>query len=215
MTPNPNWRKIPTRTERLEQWLRSRSEASFYDLWGETIDPEWLIFLAEMGDAPKNQLVLAACAVARLSLHLCSEEDIRPQIAAIETCEAWCQGGAATAEQVKEANANADAVYYAARDRHAESHAANVFYCANGATYSATYAAVARSSVPLRPDIIVLSTANAAWWAMKVEIESVSENLTNHDWCQVLCATIRKHIPFERPRPKGMTIWQRLITEDP
>ena len=177
---NPDWRSkiqyLDTLLGTLVEWAASRPEADFMTLWDETIDPEWLPYLAQAGGATKQEMALAACAVARLCLHLIPEGEERPRIA-IETAEAWTRGEA-TAEQVGKAITAA----YAA--------AADAAYAAADADADAAAHAVSSSS--------------SVAYAIQAGIES-----------QLICATIRKHLVFERPpRPKGLTIWQRLAKED-
>ena len=169
---NPNWRRLPRGLpQALSQWVDSRPEATFYDLWDETINPTWLPYLADAGGATKKQLVFAGCAVARLCLHLLPDCILQARNA-LETAEAWCKGEA-TEEQVKEAKNAAYSRPYCTMSAH---------YALNGGTiYAATY------------------------WAVEAGIES-----------QLVCSTVRKHLVFERPpRPKKLTIWQRLVIEDP
>jgi len=180
---NPDWRKVLTFPGELGKWAASRPEASFYDLWNEIIDPEWLVYLAQSGGATKKQIVLAACAVARLCLHLIPEGEDRPRIA-IETTEAWAKG--AITEQVQEA---ATAAYNAYASAYNGGAAAYAVYSAYYAVYSA-----ANTATP----------AYAAAHTLQAGIES-----------QLVCATLRKHLPFERPpRPKRLTVWQRLAKEE-
>jgi len=189
---NPDWRKVLTVPEELVEWVASRPEATFYDIWDETINPAWLPHLAEAGGATKQQIVFAACAVARLCLHLVPEGENRPRVA-IETIEAWCRDEA-TAGQVREAinAANAANAAYA--------NAAYAAYAANAA-YAAAYAASAVYAATNSAASYSATNANAASvYAVRAGIES-----------QLICATLRKNLPFERPpRPKGLTIWQRL-----
>ena len=65
---NHDWRKKLTHPAGLVEWAASRPEASFYDLWDANIEPRWFPYLAVAGGATSQQLVLAACAVARLWL---------------------------------------------------------------------------------------------------------------------------------------------------
>jgi len=97
---------------------------SFYDIWGGATDPEWLPYLAVVGGATKEQLVMASCAVARLCFETndflsLTMEERNGMTVALETAEAWCHGGA-TDEQVSNSHFNIDtgtlvgnAAYYA------------------------------------------------------------------------------------------------------
>jgi len=184
---NPDWRtRTPRFPEELEKWVASRPEATFYDIWDETINPEWLPYLAQSGGATKQEIVFAACAVARLALHLIPEGEDRPRIA-IETSEAWAKGEA-TAEQVQGATI---AAYHAV-------------YAANAAAYAVYSAYSAYYAVYSAANTVTPAYAYAAAYAIQAGIES-----------QLICATIRKHLVFERPpRPKRLTVWQRLAEGD-
>ena len=70
--------------------------------------PKEIIDLAIQKWAPKEQHILASCAVTRLCLHLIPEGENRPRVA-IETAEAWARGEA-TAEQVKKACKDIDSL---------------------------------------------------------------------------------------------------------
>ena len=178
---NPNWRKVLSREE-VAQWADSRPKASFYDLWEDTIDPTWPC-LAKAGGATQQQLVFAVCAVARLCLPLIPEGDERPRIA-IETAEAWCRGEV-TAEQVRESQALAASC--------ATSYIREAGIFAASSTAHFTNLSVMYSS-------FTDDAAIVAYNAMRAGIES-----------QIVCATLRKHLVFERPpRPKDLTVWQRL-----
>jgi len=184
MTPSSDWRwEICTRVyypTYLAEWVASRPKATFYDLWDETINPEWLPYLAQVGGATKEQLILAACAVVRLCFQLLPDDSLVK--IAIETAEAWCRNEA-TLEQVEEAKSNI----------RAHSFATPAYFTLSAASSSAIYAAHA-----------AISTANAVYWTLLTGVEN-----------QLVCATIRKHLPFERPpKLKGLTVWQRLAMED-
>ena len=187
---NPNWRKVLSREE-VAQWADSRPKASFYDLWEDTIDPTWPC-LAKAGGATQQQLVFAVCAVARLCLPLLPEGDDVPVIVVryhpriiIETAEAWCRGEA-TEKQVLESRGSA---------RRKVSGGDYLFVTA--------YAfAAASSAINNDKDSIYFYYAYTVYFAMRAGVES-----------QVACKTLRKHLPFERPpRPKGLTVWQRIAT---
>ena len=153
------WRNRLVYPTELMEWAASRPEATFYDLWDETIDPEWLFYLAEAWGATRQQLVFAACGVARLCLPM------NETYVSLETAEAWCRGEA-TEYQVRKCPT--DAFYYAVNSINTSYYSASTIY------------------------------------TLRAGIKS-----------PLICATIRKHLPFERPpRPKGLTIWQRLAKED-
>jgi len=183
--PRADWRKhIPTRgsSAPLITWVNSRPEASFYDLWEETIDPVWLPTLAKAGGATEQQLVFASCAVSRLCLHMIQVGEVRPRIA-IEVSEAWTRGEA-TWEQLRQAT---DAAYDAHHD----------IYLNGDPDLSAMFAMYAVSVIDFIDDSVV-------YHALQAGLES-----------GVLCATLRKYLPFERPpKEKGLTMWQRLAKEE-
>ena len=66
--------------------------------------PKQVIYTAVANGATRQQLVLAACAVARLCLPAIPAEEDRPLIA-IETAEKWARGEA-TLEQVVKAHSD-------------------------------------------------------------------------------------------------------------
>ena len=203
MIPFPKWRtNLPPRKPEsamvevlIGAWVDSRPEADFITLWDEIIDPECLPYLAKAGGATENQLILAACAVARLCLHLVPEGEDRPRVA-IETTEAWVRGEA-TAEQVKAATNDAYDAYERTLYPLIEPgiYADNISHAIFSAYCATTGNICANKSTTI---------AFASTQTLQAGIES-----------QIICATIRKHLPFERPpRPKGLTIWQRLAKEE-
>ena len=192
---NPDWRKGKGLTYRkdLVEWVDSHPEASFYDLWEEAIDPEWLPHLAQVGGAERQELILAACAVARLCLHLIPPGENRPRIA-IETAEAYTRESEGREQAIK------------ARDvlcSHCEININNsnphrdAIYAVSTASYSAIFFAFAH------PHFFAAYAADTAYWVLQAGVES-----------KVVCATLRKHLNFERPREKGLTVWQRLAKRE-
>jgi len=118
---------------------------------------------------------------------------------AIETAEAWVRGKA-TAEQVSRA---VDAAY-AAR---AVNSAANAAYAAYNAA-NAAFDAAAHSSFAAATAASAIYTYNAATSAVYYTLRAGIEN-------SAVLSTIRKHLVFERPpKPKGLTVWQRLAMEE-
>jgi len=200
MIPNSDWRValtdnyLPHRIDQwLVQWVNSRPEANFITLWDETIDPTWLPYFAEAGGATPQQIILAACGVARLCLPLIPAGEDRPRIA-IETAEAWCRGEAIQEEQLSKVKTDtplAASLYY--------SHTASLrssYYAA----YTAHYVVCAVCTPSQCCTYIYCAISDA----LRAGIES-----------QMICATFRKYLPFERtPKPKGLTLWQRLAVED-
>jgi len=190
---NPDWRKGIIGASNFAEWAASRPEASFYDLWEEIIDPEWLVRLAKIGGATQQQVTLAVCAVARLCLHLVPEWENRPRIA-IETAEAYTRESEGREQAIK------------ARDvlcSHCEININNsnphrdAIYAVSTASYSAIFFAFAH------PHFFAAYAADTAYWVLQAGVES-----------KVVCATLRKHLNFERPREKGLTVWQRLAKRE-
>jgi len=64
------------------------------------------------------------------------------------------------------------------------------------------------------PEVAAAAQA-AATGIYSVYYHSVHYTLQAGIGSQIICATLRKHLPFERPRLKGLTIWQRLAIEEP
>ena len=125
-------------------WARKQKSARA--AWRDCERGDWMLWLlgrqagAPGSDARRN-LVLAACACARLALPYVKESDDHPRVA-IETAEAWARGGTGiTLDQIREAAAyaayaDADAAYAAAA-------AAYAAYAAADAAAAAAYAAYA------------------------------------------------------------------------
>ena len=106
---------------------------------------------------------------------------------AIETAEAWVRGKA-TAEQVSRA---VDAAYAARAVNSAANSAANSAIRTITDVHVDTYTTNTYASA---------YTSNVVYHTLRAGIDS-----------RIVCATIRKHLPFERPpKLKRLTIWQRL-----
>jgi len=192
--PNSDWRKKlnlwDLTTPRgfhpdLVEWVKSRPEASFYDLWEETIDPTWLPYLAQSGGATKKDLILAACGVVRLCLHLLPPRD---GLIAIETAESWARK-VATEGQLHKALYAVPVPTDTSSPAYPAYNAVSI--ACNASAYSDSYLAAA------------CATSDTVYWALRAGNES-----------QVICSTLRKHLNFERPREKGLTVWQRLAAKD-
>ena len=142
--------------------------------------PKEIIDLAIQKWAPKEQHILASCAVARLCLHLIPEGENRPRVA-IETAEAWARGETTDEDLRKARVAAAFSIFNISEESDAAAFAA----------YNSAY--------------LVFTTLPFPTYSSKYALQMGIEN-------QVICATIRKHLPFERPPPppKRLTIWQRL-----
>lgn len=117
-------------------WLRTLPPTSTAaEAWERCDHGGWLVrllgALRRRGLITWQMLVLAACAAARTALVHVPEGETRPRIA-IETAERWARGEA-TAEEVRNAAAAADAAYAAA-------------YTAADAAYAAAYTAAAAAA---------------------------------------------------------------------
>lgn len=79
--------------------------ASLEEAWRNCTKPDWMLWLsARVPNITHQQIVLVACAFARLSLHLVPAGEKRPRLC-IETTEAWANGKASLSE-VYEARRN-------------------------------------------------------------------------------------------------------------
>jgi hypothetical protein len=115
----------------------------FSDFWNNCQDGRYLLLWAGHDQSiSRQQLIYAACQVARLVLPLIPEGENRPRMS-IETAERWCKGKATT-EEVEKA---VDATYSVATFAAAAAAAASAAGSAVDATYSvATFAAAAASA---------------------------------------------------------------------
>ena len=82
-------------------------------LWDDCNRGDWMLWLIARTQHDRKQLVLAACACARLSLKYVPAGDDRPRIA-IETAEKWARDEGSTLDEVRAASAAAFAAAYAA-----------------------------------------------------------------------------------------------------
>src|SRR5580704_11363598 len=119
---------IGDRLEKMGACSNSVKWASNYtsneQAWADCERGDWMLWIAGRLSKDRKQVVLAACACARLSLKYASKGEERPRIA-IETAEAWC-GNGATLAQVK-------AAAYGAADAGAADAAAYAAYAADAA----------------------------------------------------------------------------------
>jgi hypothetical protein len=110
------------------------------DFWNNCQDGKYmLLWAANDLSISRQQLVYAACQVARLVLPFVKQGEERPRIA-IETAEKWCKGKATIKEVEKAASTaaiNANAAFGAAYAAYAASHS----------VADASYAAAAAASV--------------------------------------------------------------------
>ena len=102
-------------------------------LWDDCGGGDWMLWLMARTQHDRKQLVLAACACARLSLKYVPAGEDRPRIA-IETAEKWARDEGATLDDVRAAYVPAACVPAATA---AGANAANAAY---GAAFSATEA---------------------------------------------------------------------------
>ena len=124
---------------------------------------DWLAWLygrlLSRGLVPREPLVLAACEIARTTLHRVSEGEVRP-LRAIETAEAWCRGEASL-DDVRRAGRGAWDAYAAAYVADAAAAAAT----AATATATAAYAADAAAYAADAAAAAATATATAAYAA--------------------------------------------------
>jgi len=172
---------------------RAYPKADFYEVW-DTEDlwksPDVIISLAMAGGAPRKQLILAVCAVARLCIHLVPEGENSPRIA-VTTTEEWCKDEI-TEMRVREV---ADEI------RPLVSEIATAYYSSSLTTSAARFAAL--STI----DMVFNDTAAYSVVACTERTDITLPNFQIRD-------TMRKFLPFERPAPKKVTYWQRLAEED-
>ena len=90
-------------------------------LWDDCGRGDWMLWLIARTQHDRKQLVMAACACARLSLKFVPKGEDRPRIA-IETAEKWARDDGATLDDVRAA-ANAAYAAYANADAYAAANA--------------------------------------------------------------------------------------------
>ena len=118
---------------------------------------DWMLWLAARVGVSLEDVVLAACACARLALRHVPEGEERPRIA-IETAERWARGEATRAE-VHAAAYAANAAYAAANAAYAAAYAA---YAAHAAAYAAANAAYAAAYAAYAAEAAAADDAAAA-----------------------------------------------------
>ena len=133
------------------RWER-KGKLSPADTWATCRRGDWLLWLAAAAGVRRQDVVLAACACARLALPRVHAGEDRPRIA-IETAERWARGEDASLDDVRSAAhaahaayaANAAAPYapYAAHAAYAAAHAAAAAVAAADVAPYAAYAAYA------------------------------------------------------------------------
>ena len=129
-----NLRRLGACSEAVE-WANTQPDPE--TLWRGCHRGDWMLWLAARAGVRRQDVVLAACACARLALSRVTVGEERPRIA-IETAEAWARGDAGvTLAQVRAA---ADAAAYAA-DAAADAAAYAAAYASDAAAYAAAAAA--------------------------------------------------------------------------
>lgn len=112
--------------------------------WAACPRGDWMLWLAAKAElCTRQQLVLAACECARLSLKYVPADEVRP-LRAIETAEAWARGEATLSAVRDAAYAAASAAAYDASTYAA--YAAGGVAAAAAAASAAAYAAYAAAS---------------------------------------------------------------------
>ena len=87
------------------EWLKTQPSAEI--AWEVCHRGDWMLWMLgemhyETGSLEHKRIVLAACAIARLSLIYVNEGETRPLVA-IEKAEAWAKNGGTTLEEVETA----------------------------------------------------------------------------------------------------------------
>ena len=107
-------------------WVGDRDLAT---AWSECPRGDWLLWYAERAGVPRERVVLAACACARLAMRQASEgkpwlalrydpaDDPRP-LRTVETVEAWARGEASL-DEVREASFDASLAAISAATKNA------------------------------------------------------------------------------------------------
>ena len=134
----------------------AESHRSLHAAWDACERGDWMLWLLGRLSGPpesasRRKLVLAACACARLSLKHVSKGEKRPR-AAIEAAEDWAKGGETTLNQVRNANAAANAAYAANAAATAAAYAA--YAAADNAAAHAAYAAKREANLKKCADIV-------------------------------------------------------------
>jgi hypothetical protein len=130
------------------EWLASQRTAPLLQAWLTCPRGDWLLWLAARAGVQRQQVVLAACACARLALKYVKPGEDRP-LRAIEAAEGWARGEPGfTLERVRAAAA-AYAYAYAAD-------------AADAADAAAAYAAAAAAAYAYAADAAAADAADAA-----------------------------------------------------
>jgi hypothetical protein len=143
--------------------------STFPQFWQQCSKGKWLLlYAAHDPSVSRQQLVKAACACARLVLHLVPVDELKPRIA-IETAEAWANGKA-TLEEVRSA-----------------ANAANVA-CIGAAVYAASAAFNAARAALVGPPVAPFDVFDVVYWAVS-PIEQTTQHVKTAD-------TVRSIIPM-------------------
>ena len=154
------------------EWVKAQTELGKTPSWMWKHCPrgDWMLWLVGKTEVPREQIVMAACACARMALPFVTKGEDRPRIA-IETTEAWCRGEA-TIEQVRRVRADA-------------ANAANAgAWTVNAAAMSAVWAADARADAQ--------AAAQAAVWA--ADADAADANLSKAQ--RKTAIVVAKHISW-------------------
>ena len=130
------------------KWIGRKSAKT---AWQKCERSDWLFWICGALGVDRKQIVLAACACARLALPFVKKGEDRPRVC-IETTERWVRGEA-TIEQVKAARVAAAAyasAAYAAAAAAAYAAAAAAAHAAAADAYAAAYAAASAAASAAR-----------------------------------------------------------------
>lgn len=143
------------------RWAR-KNQSTPAKMWKSCPRGDWMLWLAARVDVDRKQLVMAACACARLVLHLVPAGEDRPR-KAIEAAEAWCRGEVSLAKVRRAANA----AYAAAA-------CADAAYAAAAAAYAATaYATDADARTRMHRKCAIQVAKHISWRDVVAGLEGV------------------------------------------
>ena len=201
------------------EWMNGHDPKS---AWENCQRSDWLLWIASRVGLDRKKLVMATCAVARLSLKYVPNGEDRARLA-IEAAEGWCKG-THTLEQVRIARmtayaadaADPAAAAYAADPAAAAAYAAAyaaaaaaAAYAADAAAYAAAYAAdaaayaaaAAAAAAAYAADAAAYAAAAAAYaaaaYAAAYAAAAAAYAAARQQFLSKSCAEVRKHISFE------------------
>jgi hypothetical protein len=182
-------RKISACEEACE-WAKGKTLA---EVWATCERGDWMLWLVgymngKKGWATQQQVVLAACDCAELSLKYVAAGEARPRIA-IETARKWARGEATIEEVTDAAHAAHDA--YAAAYAAAHAAAAYAAYAAAYAAYAAAYAAYAAYAAAA----YAAYAAYAYAAAYDAAYDAASYEATRNEILKQCADLVRKSIP--------------------